>query len=753
MSSDCSYVLQPAGAPQVERQQDVLHFDRLPFALAPDADLMFWTDTHRQAADALRQGIERESPVILITGETGTGKTTLVQDLLADEGAGFMAGLLPGIRRGSEDFVAWLLLAFRQQVSGGQTSQFGSLQALVTAAHGANRRCVLIVDEAQDATDDELQALRLLTNLGSDRRPLLQVVLVGQPALRNRLGEARHASLAARIGADAHLSSMSAEDTAGYIRHRLVSAGGRADAFTPGALATVHRVAQGNPRKTNLLCGLTLTEADRRTIGTIDAALVRSVGPVARPGSASAGPFGTQEVGKAFRRLPDGIATAALPPNVASLLAEGAAGKAQEAAPAGPAELRSGPSDSAGSVATGRTTSAGSNQPVQRPSQAPPPPANAPGRVEARRLRKRTRVDDPPSSSARPADNPPASPNGASEDVEAVRQLAFDAMASLADYENDQRSAPRREISNGKGRRSRTDTAKDDRRVSAPKDVEPRPAQPVRQGRGSGLALATAAVATAIFGIGCYMAWSVHDALAAASGAASPLAAASLAAPLDRSAGPAAPVSGENTRAAEPDSRTTGRQAILASPAALTTPALPTIAAPEVSATGLFSLGLDLAFLDRETAAIAFARAASRGHARAAYYLAQIYETGDGVPRNRALAHVWYAASGSVPPGDRPASLDGGTPPNAISQPRLLSAARTSDGMLELVWTSAAEVSGVEYLIEVFDAVDQSSVHAERTARSSYRLPAPEGELLWRVTAETPSAASASDLQRIPSAV
>jgi hypothetical protein len=181
----------------------------------------------------------------------------------------------------------------------------------------------------------------------------------------------------------------------------------------------------------------------------------------------------------------------------------------------------------------------------------------------------------------------------------------------------------------------------------------------------------------------------------------------------------------------------------------LTTPNLPTVASPADSADDLYSLALDLAMADRETSAIAFARAAAREHARAAYYIAQLYETGDGVPLNLGLARAWYIASGMPESDARLVPLDASAGAGNTAAPRLLSAARTSDGYLELVWTSATGGPGIDFLVEIYEDLARAPVVAESLDRSALRLEAPAGELFWRVIARG-EIASASDLQRIP---
>ncbi|MBM9594032.1 tetratricopeptide repeat protein [Roseitranquillus sediminis] len=180
------------------------------------------------------------------------------------------------------------------------------------------------------------------------------------------------------------------------------------------------------------------------------------------------------------------------------------------------------------------------------------------------------------------------------------------------------------------------------------------------------------------------------------------------------------------------------------------TPALPADADPEATASDLHLLALDLAVADPGAAAIAFARAAVRGHERSAYYLGQLYETADGVPYNLHLARAWYAAASMPEEEQRLEEVAEPATAAAPTPPRLLSAARTGDGAVELVWTSDAS-GGASFLVEVF-AEDGSPVASEELSLSALRLDIPSDPLAWRVTALQGDVRAPSDLQTIPAA-
>ncbi len=235
-----------------------------PFAITPDPRYLYLSERHAEALAHLLYGIEDAGGFVQLTGEVGTGKTTMVRSLLAQVPDHADVALILNPRVTPLEF----LLAIVDELHVPHaTSMRGSVKALVDAlnlflidAHAHGRRVVVIVDEAQQLPTDTLEQVRLLTNLETETRKLLQIILVGQPELRDVLARNDLRQLAQRITGRYHLDPLTAPEAAAYVRHRLKVAGSTAEIFTPSALAELHRLSHGIPRVINVL-------ADRALLG------------------------------------------------------------------------------------------------------------------------------------------------------------------------------------------------------------------------------------------------------------------------------------------------------------------------------------------------------------------------------------------------------------------------------------------------------------------------------------------------------
>ncbi len=204
----------------------------------------------------------------------GTGKTTVVRSLLAQTPQHAEIALILNPRMTAPEF---LLTICEELGIGVQDAATGSLKDLVDIlsqyllrAHSGGKRVVLVVDEAQNLAPEVLEQVRLLTNLETNTQKLLQIILIGQPELREILDRNELRQLAQRITGRYHLCPLTIEETAAYVRHRLRVAGATADIFTPAALREVHRLARGVPRLINVLCDRALLGAytqDRHQVG------------------------------------------------------------------------------------------------------------------------------------------------------------------------------------------------------------------------------------------------------------------------------------------------------------------------------------------------------------------------------------------------------------------------------------------------------------------------------------------------------
>ncbi len=250
-----------------------------PFAITPDPRYLFLSERHAEALAHLLYGITEAGGFIQLTGEVGTGKTTVVRSLLAQTPQHAEIALILNPRMTAPEF---LLTICEELGIGVQDSATSSLKDLVDIlsqyllrAHGAGKRVVLIVDEAQNLAPEVLEQVRLLTNLETNTQKLLQIILIGQPELRDLLDRNELRQLAQRITGRYHLCPLTIEETTAYVRHRLRVAGAISDIFTPQALREVHRLSRGVPRLINVLCDRALLGAYTQDRHQVGAAFVR----------------------------------------------------------------------------------------------------------------------------------------------------------------------------------------------------------------------------------------------------------------------------------------------------------------------------------------------------------------------------------------------------------------------------------------------------------------------------------------------
>ncbi|MGE5124845.1 MAG: ExeA family protein [Betaproteobacteria bacterium] len=251
-------------------------FQEKPFNLTPDPKYLYLSPKHAEAFAHLEFGRRERGGFIVITGEVGTGKTTLARHFLARLGPDTRTAvvLYPALT------AAELLGAILQDLH--VTAEGPSLKSLVDALHrfllesrAAGRNVVLLIDEAQDLSPEVLEQVRLLSNLETDTEKLIQIILIGQSELRALLARHELRQLAQRVTAHYHLSALDPADTAEYVRHRLAVAGGEGKVtFTSQALRLVHRRCGGVPRLINLVCDRALLAGFVASSRTIDAGMV-----------------------------------------------------------------------------------------------------------------------------------------------------------------------------------------------------------------------------------------------------------------------------------------------------------------------------------------------------------------------------------------------------------------------------------------------------------------------------------------------
>jgi general secretion pathway protein A len=227
-----------------------------PFELLPDPDFIYLSRSHKRAITYLDHGIRERAGFILLTGEVGSGKTTLIRDLLKKKYDKVVLAKLFNTRVSSEELLAMINEDFGLPVGGkDKISLMRQLNDFLVEQYAAGKQPILIVDEAQNLSADLLEEVRMLSNLESAQGKLLQIMLVGQPELRDTLSAPGLLQLRQRISINCHLKALSRVETAEYIQHRMEVAG-NPDAleFSPDALDLVHSHSRGIPRLVNIIC-------------------------------------------------------------------------------------------------------------------------------------------------------------------------------------------------------------------------------------------------------------------------------------------------------------------------------------------------------------------------------------------------------------------------------------------------------------------------------------------------------------------
>jgi len=234
-----------------------------PFTLLPDPAFLYWSKAHRNAYTILDYGIFSRAPITVITGEIGSGKTTLVQHLLKNTDDTITVGLISNAQGGRGELLQWVLNALSVEVSNeaSYVQKFQTLQDFLIAEYAAERRVVLIFDEAQNLSVEGLEELRMLTNINANKDELIQLILVGQPELRDVIRSPQMKQLAQRVTASFHIPAMDAGTVTNYIRHRLCAVGGQGGEFSDAACAMVHVQTEGVPRLVNQLCDIAMVYA------------------------------------------------------------------------------------------------------------------------------------------------------------------------------------------------------------------------------------------------------------------------------------------------------------------------------------------------------------------------------------------------------------------------------------------------------------------------------------------------------------
>ncbi len=226
-----------------------------PFSLLPNADFIFYSKRHRRVINLLEYGIINQSGFMVISGDVGAGKTTVIRHLLGKLSSKVTVGVVSNPSQTIGSLRGWIANAFELEDFGNdELRAHEEFVKFLLKEYSKGRSTILIVDEAQNMTPQMLEDLRMLSNINNEKDLLLQIIIVGQPELLTTLKLPELRQFVQRISVHYHLTALSIAETLGYIRHRLSVAGGSPELFDDLACTAVHYFAFGVPRLINLLC-------------------------------------------------------------------------------------------------------------------------------------------------------------------------------------------------------------------------------------------------------------------------------------------------------------------------------------------------------------------------------------------------------------------------------------------------------------------------------------------------------------------
>ena len=242
-----------------------------PFSIVPNPEFLYLSPKHQNALTYLEYGLMDGVGFILLTGEVGTGKTTLIRHILNQLDTDMVVAVIFNTNVNADQLIRLILRSYGLPSDfGDKPSGLNTLYEFLIENYANRKRNLLIIDESQNLSDEAMEEVRMLSNLQSDDQVLLQIMLVGQPELNQKLRRPKFAAITQRIGVKHHLTVLGREDSAKYIAFRLRKAGGKPQLFDTDAVDMIYRVSRGVPRSINLICDAALVYGfgyDLKTIG------------------------------------------------------------------------------------------------------------------------------------------------------------------------------------------------------------------------------------------------------------------------------------------------------------------------------------------------------------------------------------------------------------------------------------------------------------------------------------------------------
>jgi putative secretion ATPase (PEP-CTERM system associated) len=259
--------------------EEFFNFRTKPFELVPNPDFLYLSKTHKKALTHLDYGIREKAGFILLTGEVGSGKTTLIRDFIKRLDGKVTLSKVFNTKVNSEQLISMINDDFGLDIKGkDKVLLLKELYDFLIDQYAKGYHCVLIIDEAQNLTTELLEEIRMLSNLETDRSKLLQIILAGQPELKKILALPELRQLRQRISISCHLLPLTKKETEEYIFHRLEIAGNRdAVKFADGTIDIIHSFSRGIPRLVNIVCDFLLLSAYVEETKELTADLVKEV--------------------------------------------------------------------------------------------------------------------------------------------------------------------------------------------------------------------------------------------------------------------------------------------------------------------------------------------------------------------------------------------------------------------------------------------------------------------------------------------
>lgn len=229
-------------------------FNEKPFQIVPNPRYLYRSEKHKKALSYLQYGLREDVGIILLTGEVGSGKTTLIQFLCSKLSQKTEAAAIFNTHVSSAELMHMILENFKLKHSEEKADNIKTLNTHLIKLYRNRKRALLIIDEGQNLEPKALEEIRMLSNFQTRERMLLQIMLVGQPELVDKLQLTSMRQFAQRIAVKYHLNGLNRSDTTKYIAYRMMRAGGKADLFTKAAVDLIYKMSEGIPRVINLAC-------------------------------------------------------------------------------------------------------------------------------------------------------------------------------------------------------------------------------------------------------------------------------------------------------------------------------------------------------------------------------------------------------------------------------------------------------------------------------------------------------------------